>query len=765
MRNILAAAFLVIATLIVYAQISSHFFVSYDDGSYVYANPHVSQGLSVENLGWAFRSTEQANWHPLTWISHMLDSHLYGVGTDASGMHHLTSLLIHLFNTLLMFFVFQRMTSAFWPSLFVAAAFALHPQHVESVAWVAERKDVLSQFFWLLCIASYVEFSRGARRKWLWVSSVLLALGLMSKPMLVTAPFLFLLLDVWPLRRLQMEGLSWASLRPRLVEKIPMFFLVGISCVITYWVQQAGGAVQEYPISHKVATVLTGYARYVGKALVPIDLAILYPNHVGMWQGWQIALALAALLGISAGVYRLRARPYLAVGWLWFLGTLVPVVGIVSVGALSMADRYTYMPLTGLVVMIAWGAADLCEARPVWRKPIGTLAILILGAWMMLSFQQVKTWRDGLTLYRHALEVTEENPIMHSNYSGMLLIAERIEESIVHAREAVRLDPSHASAYINLGHALFKTGDAQGALENYRQAIQAEPESIAGYLSLASLLRSEGELEQALVQYERALAIQPDSAEVHRNIGATYLMRGETTPGMEALQKAETLNPNLPGLPFQIGKAMYAQGKFEEAVTYLQRSVQRDPDSLEAYRTLGMSLLASGRHQEALASFQRAVEIDPDDLESLKNLGVGLVVLGKPAEARGHLEHAVQIASGDAVVYFNLASGLRALGELDQAIVNYRKATEMDPGYVVAYIDWGRVLREQGNLLEAIEIAQVGVQASPESAAMQNSLGISLASVGKMNEAIRSFRRAVELDPDLADAQANLRRAESILSP
>lgn len=762
-RNLAASVFLVVATMLVYAQIGTHDYISYDDSSYVYGNAHVVEGLSIEGLRWALTSTEEANWHPLTWLSHMLDCDLWGVG--APGMHHLTNLIFHIFNSLLMFFVLRRMTGAFWPSLFVAAGFALHPQHVESVAWLAERKDVLSQFFWMLCIGSYVESTRSSGRKWFWWTLSFLAMGLMSKPMLVTAPFLFLLLDIWPLGRLSLSGDFWQSLRPRLVEKIPMFALVGASSVITFLVQRQGGAVQEVPFGHQMATVVTGYARYIGKALYPIDLAILYPNHVGMWKGWQVASAVVLLLVISAGVYRWRSKPYLLVGWGWFLGTLVPVIGFVSIGALSMADRYTYMPLTGLLIMLAWGVADGCQSREVLKKPVAIAAVSILATWALLSFQQAKTWKDSLSVYEHALSVTQDNAIMHLNYGERLLWARRLDESIFHSQEAVRLDPNALGAYINLGNALLEKKNVHAALESYRHAVEVDPEFYTAHVALGNLFRAEGELGKAMGAYQRALVLAPASASVHRNIGITYLMQGEPELGRQELEVALGLNPNLPELQFQIAKLRYKEGDIEGAVFHLENAVVEDPDNAEAYRILGASLLRLDRQDEALESYQRAVDLDPDDFDSLKNLGMGLVILGRPDEAMVWLRRAVERGPDEAVVYYNLASGLRALNQFDQAVENYQKATEIDPTYMVAYLDASRLLREEGRVSEAVEVARRAVGANPESAQAYNSLGVSLATAGEIGQAANSFQRAVELDPEFMEAKVNLQRAGSLATP
>ena len=437
-RGTIIYPLLIAVTLAAFWQVRDHEFVHYDDDKYVMENPHVPTGLTRESIKWAFTATHASNWHPLTWLSHMLDCQLYGLNPRG---HHVSSLLFHAANTVLLFLVLRRMTGALWKSAFVAALFAIHPLHVESVAWVAERKDVLSTLFWMLTMLAYLRYvEKPTIQRYLPVL-MLFALGLMAKPMLVTLPFVLLLMDYWPLGRLD-NGLSvtrdrlkryWGLVR----EKLPLFALTAISCVVTFLVQRHGGAMPDLewlPLDVRIANALVSYAKYIGKMLLPRHLAVLYPYPSGTLPLWQLAGAVFLLMYVSVMVFRSRQRyPYLAVGWAWYVGTLVPTIGIVQVGKQALADRYTYVPLIGLFIIIAWGVPDLVARWCVvssWRRRRILLAVSATAsilALMTCTWFQVGRWRDRISLYTHALRVTSNNATIHNNLGNALLAEGKID--------------------------------------------------------------------------------------------------------------------------------------------------------------------------------------------------------------------------------------------------------------------------------------------------------------------------------------------------
>ena len=480
--NFIACLFLTIATLTVYWQAGNHEFINYDDITYVTGNPHLQAGFSPEGIIWAFTSGYAGNWHPLTWISHILDIQLYGMDP---GRHHLTNVLFHIGNTLLLFLVFRRMTGALWRSAFIAAIFALHPLHVESVAWIAERKDVLSTFFWMLTMGAYVWYVE--RRGFLRYLLVLLffILGLMAKPMLVTLPFVLLLLDYWPLSRFQFGHQNGSIVIQRksvvirlICEKIPLFALAAASCIVTLFAQQSGGAVcsfSAFPINIRIANALVSYVGYIVKMLWPHQLAVLYP-HPGMLPWIQVIGACLLLVFISMlAVMALKRYPWLIVGWVWYIVTLVPVIGLVQVGSQAMADRYTYVPLIGIFIMIAFGVPELLSGWRYRKIGLSTMAVACLLVLMATTWFQVRYWANSVTLFERALAVTENNYVLHSNLGVTLFSKGKVDEAIGHFHDAMRINPRYAKAHNNLGTALIHKGKVKKAIAHFREALRIRP--------------------------------------------------------------------------------------------------------------------------------------------------------------------------------------------------------------------------------------------------------------------------------------------------
>ncbi len=545
-------------------------FTNFDDDLYVTQNPELRNGLGAEGFRWAWTTGHAANWHPLTWLSHLLDYELYGL--DPWG-HHLTSLLWHVANTILLFLLLEALTGATWRGAVVAALFAVHPLHVESVAWVAERKDVLSTFFWLLTLAAYVAWVRRPSPARYGAVLLALALGLAAKPMLVTVPFVLLLLDYWPLGR-------WGERSPGrlVVEKLPLFALAAASSVITVIVQHAGEAtrsIAQVPLGERLANAVLAYVGYLQHTLWPSGLAVFYP-HRGATATAGLVLAAAALLAlVSAAVLAARNnRPYLVTGWLWYLGTLVPVIGLLQVGEQGMADRYTYVPLIGVLLAAVWGIADLAgpgtgraRLRP-WLAGAAAIAILACAT---LSRAQAGHWKDSVTLFRHALAVTSDNATAHLNLA--LALSERGEhaEAAEQLQAALRLRPRWAKAHNNLGVALSALGREDEAHEHYRAALSIDPLYADAHYNLGLSLAERGAAEQALSHFRRALESDPGKVEAHYNAGTL-----------------------LAGLR-----------RFDEAAGYFRRTVELDPAHAMAHYNLGAVLLLQGRYAEA----QREMEL------------------------------------------------------------------------------------------------------------------------------------------------------------
>src|SRR5687767_3539497 len=548
-RNIVIPLLIVAACAIVYAQTYAFDFINIDDRAYVWENPAVISGLNSRSIAWAFTSFHSANWHPLTWLSHMLDVELFG---GWAGGHHLTSALIHTINSLLAFFVFDRMTGSAWKSAFVALLFAVHPAHVESVAWVAERKDVLSTMFWLLTMLAYLwytERKEGSGMLRLAIVSGIFALGLMAKPMLVTLPFALLLCDYWPLARLK----HTADLRPLVIEKLPLFALAAISSVITFIAQSSAGAtvsIAALPLQERIANAVLAYGRYLWMLVYPVNLGFWYPRDPVVNPLWLIAAG-ACLLAVTVFAWRKRkAYPYLLFGWLWFLGTLVPVIGLVQVGMQSHADRYTYIPYFGLFVMIAWGGAAVAKEIKIPARAVVVAAAILVTACTALGWRQTSLWRDSETLYSHTMSITSDNHFLMSNLC--LYYLRRTDAATAERRCTELLEPIPPSvdSFEILGYLRLETGKVDDAVNLFREGLRLDPGSAALHARLAEALARKGETAESERSLQRALELNNGrvSADVMARASAAvangYLKIGRRDKAVEYLRKALEFRPN-----------------------------------------------------------------------------------------------------------------------------------------------------------------------------------------------------------------------------
>jgi len=507
--------FLCLITLAVYCQVVNHEFIYYDDNVYVTENPYIKSGLTSENVVWSFTAKVLGNWHPLTLLSHMLDCQLYGLN---SGRHHLTSVFFHIANTLLLFLVLRRMTDALWRSAFVAALFAIHPLHVESVAWVAERKDVLSTFFWMLTMWGYVRYvERPGVNRYLLVV-LFFVLGLMAKPMLVTLPFVLLLLDYWPLKRFQFGQSGGGRL---VLEKLPLFVLSAASSVVTYFVQQSEGAVRSlsgFPVAVRIENAIISYINYIIKMFCPLNLSVFYP-HPGTLLFWQISGACLLLVSISFIVFRIiRQHPYIAVGWLWYMGTLVPVIGLVQVGLQAMADRYTYISLIGIFIIIAWGFPKILVRWRYKKTVLASISSALLLILMTLAWFQVRYWVNSISLFEHALHVTTNNYMMHNGLGAALANQGKMDKAISHFSESLRINPWNEETQYILGLAFAKQGRIDEAIIHYYEALRINPRFAEAHNKLGVALNRKGEIEDAIVHFREALRISPDLTNANNNL-------------------------------------------------------------------------------------------------------------------------------------------------------------------------------------------------------------------------------------------------------
>ena len=628
---LLVSLYLVFAIFVAYGQVIQFDFVGYDDELYVTENIHVQKGFTYSGLKWAFTTSHTGNWHPLTWLSHMLDCELYG--SNPMG-HHWTNVQFHIANTLLLFFILFKMTGALWRSAFVAALFALHPLHVESVAWVSERKDVLSTFFGLLMIFTYYRYVKNPGHKKYLLVIILLSLGLMAKPMLVTFPFALLLLDFWPLKRFRFkndlsvhpEGGAFTGFQGffRLIlEKIPLVIPVVISCILTFLAQKSQGAVKALgalSLKTRVANALVSYVSYVSKAIWPSKLAIFYPHPRNTLSAWEIIGAtLLIFVATFLSIRTLRKYPYIAVGLFFYLGTLVPVIGLVQVGDQAMADRYTYIPLIGLFIIIAWGFSDLL-AKWRYRKIVLIVsAVIVLSGFTAKTFFQASHWENGITLFENAVKVTKNNYKSQNNL-GTALSSVDIDKAISHYKAALRMKPDYAVALYNLGNVLIKKGKVDEAIDHYQKALHIKPDYVEVLNNLANVLFVQGKPNEAISQYREIVKTYPEDADAHYNLAYMLSAQGMLDEAVPHYKESLRINPKYSKAHYNLGNILLNQRKIKEAFTHFTEAIKFKPNYAPAYNKIGLILFQQGKFKKAEVFFFKAIQINPNYSEARNNL-------------------------------------------------------------------------------------------------------------------------------------------------
>jgi Flp pilus assembly protein TadD len=714
-RTLGLCALLGLLTLVAFAPVVQNDFVDYDDQDYVTENLQVQGGVSWEGVHWAFGSAHFGNWIPLTWLSHMLDCQLSGLHP---GWHHFTNLILHTASTLLLFLVLKRMTASTLPSAFVALLFALHPLHVESVAWVSERKDVLSTLFFMLTLLAYASYAgkskvqklrpgpaiqgppsdephsvpgdRYATWCFYWLSVIFFVFGLLSKPMLVTMPFVLLLLDYWPLERFQIKNQKSKikNLLPLLGEKLPFIALSLAASVITFNVQQQGGAMvlmESIKLKLRLANAAVSCGRYLLNTIWPTTLAAFYPMPPA-WPGWAVAISLLVLCLLTAVALRhLTTHPYLSVGWFWFLGTLVPVIGIVQVGIQSMADRYTYIPLIGIFIMLAFGVRDFMDRQPEWRLGLGIAGGMAVTLCALLTMNQVSYWRNTATLFEHALAVTENNSLAEYQVGVARVREGNYPEAYSHFAEALRIKPDNGEAHNNLG----------------------------------LLLVMNGKLDEGIAHYRQALEAKTDTPELHFNLGSALLAKSQLDEAATECRIALKTKPTFSAASLKLAIILGKQGKLTEARQQYEATVKSDPDNADAHFGLGFLLVQTGKPEEAIQEFRQVLRLRPD-----------------------------------AQAHYNLALVLSRHGHSGEAFEHYRAALRLQPSWPAALNDLAWVLAtdpkpEHRKGAEAIELAQKACELTQyKEPRYLGTLDACYAEAGRFDEAIAAARKTEQLALD-----------------
>jgi len=601
---------LVIATFIAYMQVLKYGFItSFDDTEYLTSNWNIKAGLTKESIVWAFSTSYASNWHPVTWLSHMLDYEFYGL--EPFG-HHLTSLLFHIINTLLLFGVLLKMTGALWRSGLVSVLFALHPLNVESVAWVSERKNVLSTFFLLLTLWAYVKYvdKKNARNYLLVV--LFLVLGLMSKPMLVTLPFVLLLLDFWPLKR-------FGEVRPaRLIfEKVPLFILLIGSCVATFIAQKSGGAIRSSEFSSlyfRIANALVSYFEYLRNMLWPSGLSVFYPHPGNALPIWKPLACTIVLVVVTIWVVKeIRRAPYLAVGWFWYLGTLVPVIGIVQVGEQAMADRYTYVPLIGIFIAIAWSLPEQIKTGKEKLLPI--LSGIVISLLIALTWIQVSHWKNSITLFKHAINVTDTKYLGVATIHAFLGDAYHREGelgiAISEFKKSLDLDPANLYSLNNLAATLAEQGNLKEGLSYAQKLSRLQPDYTPGLITMGNILEETGKLDQAQIYYEQVLELDSDSFENYLNLANILYRKGNLEGAIPHYKKVIILNPNLLEAHYNLGNIFGQLGQPIDAKKEFEQAIRCDEKQPMPHYGLGLIQLQAGNYLKAIEAFEQALSLNP----------------------------------------------------------------------------------------------------------------------------------------------------------
>ena len=599
------SVFLLGLTWLVFGQTLRYDFVNYDDPHYVYQNTRITSGINFANVAWAFSHIHSENWHPLTTITHMLDCQLHGLN---AGWHHFTNVLLHCLAVVLLFVALERMTGALWRSAFVSAVFAVHPLHVESVAWIAERKDVLSAVFFMVTLLAYFHYTRSPSIGRYLIVAIVFALGLMSKPMLVTLPFVLLLLDYWPLGRFDAHRPNTGRQVLQLVmEKIPLIALSAVSSLITFLAQRGAiGWTEQLPMSERITNAFVAYVIYIRQMFWPTELAVFYPHPENRLPIWEVSLALIILVGIMAAAFVLRKRaPYLVTGWLWYLGMLVPVIGLLQVGWQGHADRYTYLPQIGLYIAVTWALTDLIRSWRFQRTALSAAALIVIGALSWRGWLQTSYWRDSETLFTHALAVTSNNDVALNNLGIIFLDKGKLDDAIFKLQAAIDLRPENAPAHDNLAKALLKKGQVAEAMVHYRKFLELESANVEARNTLGTALIQQGHIREAIDQWQEVLALQPENGNAASNLAWVFAtcIDDSIRDGTRAAQlgeKALRISGGKIPMIYKVLAAAYAEnGRFADAVETAQRGAKlatsQGNSPLAAELESNIALYQSGR--------------------------------------------------------------------------------------------------------------------------------------------------------------------------
>ena len=614
----MALGLLVAVTFVVYLPAIQHEFVHYDDDVYVTENYNVQSPMNWQKIRWAFTTGYASNWHPVTWLSHMADCAMFGLNPAG---HHFVNLLLHVLNSVILFLLINKIAKAFYPALVIAFLFALHPLHVESVAWVAERKDVLSGFLGLVTLFLYCKYVIVRRKFWYFLALAVFAIGLMAKPMLVTLPLLFILLDYWPLKRWEIvNGLqvNAKTIAKSVIEKWPFFMLIIMSSVVTFYVQQTGGAVrsiESISLLPRIGNAAIAYISYIAKMFVPIKLAVFYPHPGNTINGLKAMLAGTLFVAVTVACFKFgKKKKYLLVGWLWYVIVLVPVIGLVQIGAQSMADRYSYLSLIGIFIAIVFAADEFLKTKAKKLQIAATSVTVVLLAGLSVGASgQLGYWQNSFTLFQRAIDVTENNYVMHNNLANILSRQNKCQEAISHLQQSLQIRPNMASAYTNLGNNFVKINRLDKAVECHKKAVSLENDNAPAYYNLAVALAKKQLSYGAIEAYEKAIELGfVKKVDALNNLGGQYAKIGQYQKAVQCYKKVLAIKPNSVTAYGNMAMALAKLGQIQQAIDSCKKVLAVRPNDYEMYSNVGFLLKSIGQTQQAKDYFKKALEIKPD---------------------------------------------------------------------------------------------------------------------------------------------------------
>jgi tetratricopeptide (TPR) repeat protein len=751
---VLIVCFLLIALIWgIFGQTLRHTFINYDDDTYVSENPEISCGITPESLHRIITKPHLLNWHPLTSLTNLIDCEFYGLNPAG---HHATNVLLHTATALALFLVLRNLTGAFWRSALVAALFAVHPLRVESVAWVAERKDVLSGLFFMLTLGAYARYARRPFSIWRYaVVVVLFVAGLMSKSMLVTLPFVLLLLDFWPLGRFgtgsraqgkhhQLHTINHPPLFWLVLEKIPLLLLSLLFCAITIWAQQEALHFANdlaVPLPWRLANAIAAYAIYLRQTILPYGLALLYPHPETMLPLWIVGLSLLTLAGISwVGWAQRKTRPQLLIGWLWYLGMLVPVIGILQVGEQSHADRYTYLPQIGILIAGVWLAAEALGQKPGRRTVAKLFAAILLATLSVLSYRQTAIWKNSQTLWQNSIQKTQKNHVAYNGLAVVFLNQRHFDKAMPLLRKALEIRPRFAAAHYNLGVALDLSGQSDESAEHLVAALQLSIQDVRTREHLGRIRLKQNRLDEAVTHLRLAAKDQPNSPEVLNNLGRALVLQGRFSEAIAHLERALMLNPSQAEAHYNLGLAFEGLGRLDEAIRCYEKTLGLSPNNAEVHQRAGTVLSAINRPAQALPHFEAALQAEPQSMEATLLLACVLVSLEDYSRAIPLLE-TVLIALPDlAAAHLFLGTALEALERPEEALVHYGAALKDNPDI---HEKIALLQVRLGNPAQAVAHFEEMLRIQPQNVSAQNNLAWLMAT--SFDKTVRNPARAVEL--------------------